>query len=161
MGRMGSLIVPVTSQKSLHEDANLPADQLFCILHPRARVFPELWKVIWQRSLKLYGPIPELSFNVRHPQSGLKSWQLPIVRWSRQCLQTPALQPGCNEQERMQTQLQGCMTHTQRRWVDGYGLGGAWLDIVYSLRITLQQVGDKLWYIAGNVGGVHRWSGRW
>lgn len=85
--------------------SHLPADQLFCILHPRARMFPKLWKVILQRTLKLYRPIPELTLNIKHPQSGLKCWQLPTVRWSGQCLQTLALQPGCNEQEQMQTQL--------------------------------------------------------
>lgn len=64
----------------------------------------------------------------------------------------------------MQTQLRGVRDrHRGGGWMAmGWGgKGGSWLDIVYSLRITLQQVGDQLWYIAGNVGGVHRWSGRW
>lgn len=100
--------------------SHLPAAQLFCILHPRAQVFPELWEVISQRTQKLYRPVPELSLNIRHPQSGM-----PTVRWSGQCLRTPALQLGCNEQEQMQTQLQGCVTDAQEvgEWLWAGGVG--------------------------------------
>lgn len=76
-----------------------PADQLFYNLHPRARVFPELWKVVSQRALKLHGITPEQSINERHLQSSLKCWLLPTVGCSRQCLQILALQPRCDKQE--------------------------------------------------------------
>lgn len=45
--------------------------------------------------------------------------------------------------------------------MEGNGQDEVMLDDLYSLRIPLRQGGDKIGYVAGNVGGVHQWRWRW
>lgn len=89
--------------------------QVFYILHPRAWMFPQLWKAVSQHTLKWYSPLPELAssegFEVLAGAHGYMGWQ---------CLHILALQQGCNEQT-----LSRGVWRTQQvdRWL--WAVGGA------------------------------------
>lgn len=118
--------------------------QVFYILYPRAWMFPQLWKVVSQYTLKLHRPLPELGLNTRHPLRGLKCWQLPIVTWSG----SASISQHCSR-DAMSKPTPGVHdTHTAGGQM-AMSCGRCWLDIDYSLRIVLQQVGDQL---------VHCWK---
>lgn len=87
-------------------------DQLFCVLHPRPQVLPKLWKL---SDSTAYPETTQIHSRAEYP-SCWKCWQLPIVRWDGPFFWTPALERECYEQEQMQAQLQGCMTHKGGGW---------------------------------------------
>lgn len=90
--------------------------QVFYILYPRAWMFPQLWKVVSQHTLKLHRPLPELGLNIRHPLRGLKCWQLPIVTWSG----SASISQHCSR-DAMSKPTPG-VHDTHSRWTDRYEL---------------------------------------